>query len=203
MQSRRRVRGGKALFSAGDAFTSLYAVDGGFFKTHVLDADGREHVTGFHMGGELLGLEGIGSGQYNVTAIALEDSLVGVVPYPLIEQRSREIPDLQHELHVALSRQIARGQEVLMVLGSMRAEERLAAFLLNLSSRFGQRGYSRSELPLRMTRRELGSYLGLTLETVSRLFSRFRGQGVVEVRHKHVRLLDVARLKAIVNAASG
>jgi CRP/FNR family transcriptional regulator len=201
--TRRRAHGGEALFNAGDPFTCLYAVDGGFFKTRVFDAEGHEQVTGFFMGGELLGLEGIGLGHYSVTATALEDSLVGVLPYTLIEELSRGAPGLQHELNVALSRQIARGHEVLMLLGSMRAEERVAAFLLDLSARFKERGYSQSEFGLRMTRREVGSYLGLTLETVSRLLSRFRKQGVIEVRQKRVRLLDAARLRAMVNAAAG
>jgi CRP/FNR family transcriptional regulator len=201
--TRRRVHSGEALFSAGDPFTYLYAIDGGFFKTKVFDAEGREQVTGFFMGGEFLGLEGIGLGHYSVTATALEASVVGVLPYLLIEERSREVPGLQRELDVALSRQIARGHEVLMLLGSMRAEERVAAFLLSLSARFKERGYSQSEFDLRMSRHEVGSYLGLTLETVSRLLSRFRKQGVIEVRQRHVRLLDAARLQAIVNSASG
>jgi CRP/FNR family transcriptional regulator len=202
VQNRCRIRSGKVLFNAGDAFTAIYAIDGGLFKTNVIDAQGREQVTGFFMGGELLGLEGIGLAHHQVTAVALEDSVVGVMPYSRIEQCSRERPALQRELDVALSRQIARGQDMMMLLGQLRAEARLAAFLLSFSARLGQRGYSRAEFRLRMTRWELGSHLGLTLETVSRLLSGFRRQGLIEIRDRQVRLLDVPGLRALAGAAA-
>ena len=195
--ARRRVKRGEALFNAGDAFNAVYAVRSGFLKTTVLNDDGREQVTGFHMGGELLGLDGIGSGRYNGNAISLEDSEVCVLPFSLIEELGREIPAMQRHLHCVLSREIVRDHGVMMLLGSMRAEERLAAFLLNLSKRFTARGYSPSDFHLRMTREEIGSYLGLKLETVSRLFSRFQDDGLIEVQQKHVQILDIEGLKAV------
>ena len=198
--ARRRVRRGEKLFKAGDPFGALYAVRSGFLKTTVLNADGREQVTGFHMGGELLGLDGIGHGRYNGDAVALEDCEVCVLPYTLIEKFSREIPAVQRNLHSVLSREIARDHGVMMLLGSMRAEERLAVFLLNLSRRFIARGYSASDFHLRMTREEIGSYLGLKLETVSRLFSRFQADGVIEVEQKHVRILDNSALERLVHS---
>ena len=198
--ARRRVRRGEKLFKAGDPFNALYAVRSGFLKTTVLNSDGREQVTGFHMGGELLGLDGIGSGRYNGDAVALEDCEVCVLPYTLIEKFGREIPAIQRNLHGVLSREIARDHGVMMLLGSMRAEERLAAFLLNLSRRFSARGYSSSEFHLRMTREEIGSYLGLKLETVSRLFSRFQADGVIGVEQKHIRILDNAALETLVHS---
>jgi CRP/FNR family transcriptional regulator len=195
--ARRRVARGDAVFKAGDAFGAIYAVRSGFFKTSLVDADGREQVTGFFMGGELLGMEGIG-GAYQSSATALEDSEVCVLPYSLIEELSRSIPTLQRQLHAVLAREIARDHGVMLLLGSMRAEERLATFLLNLSKRFVRRGYSPTEFHLRMTREEIGSYLGLKLETVSRLFSSFQKDGLIEVQQKHVRITDIGRVEKVV-----
>ena len=194
---RRRLKRGEALFATGDEFKAVYAVRSGFFKTSLVDGEGREQVTGFFMGGELLGMDGLGAGRYNGAAIALEDSEVCVLPYSLIEKMAAETPALQRRLHTVLAREIMRDHGVMMLLGSMRAEERLATFLLNLSKRFTARGFSPSEFHLRMTREELGSYLGLKLETVSRLFSRFHEDGLIEVQQKHVRILDAAGLEQI------
>jgi len=194
--ARRRLKRGESLFNAGDGFSAVYAIRSGFFKTSLLDHDGREQVTGFFMGGELLGLDGIG-GAHNGTASALEDSEVCVLPYALIEDLSREIPALQRQLHAVLAREIARDHGVMMLLGSMRAEERLATFLLNLSRRFVRRGYSSTEFHLRMTRDEIGSYLGLKLETVSRLFSAFQKDGLIDVQQKHVRIREIEGLEQV------
>ena len=198
--ARRRVKRGEALFNAGDEFKTVYAIRSGFFKTSVVDGEGREQVTGFFMGGELMGLDGIGTGTYNGAAIALEDSEVCVMPFSLIEEMSREVPALQRHLHTVLAREIVRDHGVMMLLGSMRAEERLATFLLNLSKRFLRRGYSSSDFHLRMTREEIGSYLGLKLETVSRLFSQFQVDGLIDVQQKHVRILDTAGLERVLAA---
>jgi len=195
--ARRRVKRGESLFNSGDGFSAVYAVRSGFFKTSLIGNDGREQVTGFFMGGELIGLDGIGAGAYNGTAIALEDSEVCVLPYTLIEEMAREVPALQRHLHAVLAREIVRDHGVMMLLGSMRAEERLATFLLNLSKRFVRRGYSASDFHLRMTREEIGSFLGLKLETVSRLFSQFQKDGYIEVAQKHVRIVDIAGLERI------
>ena len=198
--ARRRVKRGESLFQTGDEFSAVYAVRSGFFKTSLIDDEGREQVTGFFMGGELLGMDGIGAGRYNGSAIALEDSEVCVMPFSLIEEMSREIPALQRHLHSVLAREIVRDHGVMMLLGSMRAEERLATFLLNLSRRFVRRGYSASDFHLRMTREEIGSYLGLKLETVSRLFSAFQQDGLVEVQQKHVRIVDIGGLERLLGA---
>jgi CRP/FNR family transcriptional regulator len=195
--ARRRIKRGETLFNAGDEFKTVYAIRSGFFKTSLIDNDGREQVTGFFMGGELLGMEGVGSGRYDGNAVALEDSEVCVMPFALVEQMSRELPSLQRHLHSVLAREIVRDHGVMMLLGSMRAEERLATFLINLSRRFVRRGYSSSDFHLRMTREELGSYLGLKLETVSRLFSQFQKEGLIEVNQKHVRILDIAGLERV------
>ena len=198
--TRRRVKRGEPLFDAGDEFQSVYSIRSGFFKTTTIDDDGREQVTGFYMPGELHGMDGIGSGAYHANAVALEDSEVCVLPFSLVESLGREIPVLQRHLFSVLSREIVRDHGVMMLLGSMRAEERLATFLLNLSKRFERRGYSPSEFHLRMTREEIGGYLGLKLETVSRLFSRFQAEGLIEVAQKHVRIRDVEGLEALLGA---
>jgi CRP/FNR family transcriptional regulator len=198
--ARRRVKRGETLFQGGAEFSAIYAIRSGFFKTSVVDGEGREQVTGFFMGGELIGMEGIGSGTYNATATALEDSEVCVLPFALIEEMARDIPALQRRLHSVLAREIVRDHGVMMLLGSMRAEERLATFLINLSKRFVRRGYSASDFHLRMTREEIGSYLGLKLETVSRLFSQFQKTGLIAVEQKHVRILDIAGLERVLAA---
>ena len=199
VSARRSVARGDALFHAGEAFTSLYAVRTGFFKTCVSSEDGRDQVTGFQMAGELLGLDGIGTERHTCDAVALEDSQVCVIPFDQLECLSREFSELQHQLHKVMSREIVRDHGVMLLLGSMRAEERLAAFLLNLTQRLQARGFSASALVLRMTREEIGSYLGLKLETVSRAFSKFQDDGVLEVKQRQVRVLDDAALRLLVN----
>ena len=201
--NRRTVPRGEALYRAGDAFASLYAVRTGFFKTCVSSEDGRDQVTGFQMGGELLGLDGIGTDRHTCDAVALEDANVCVIPYHQLEGLARELSDLQRQFHRIMSREIVRDHGVMLLLGSMRAEERLAAFLLNLTQRLRTRGFSSSSLILRMTREEIGSYLGLKLETVSRAFSKFQEDGVLEVKQRQIRVLEPEKLQTIVNGSVG
>jgi CRP/FNR family transcriptional regulator len=201
--TRRTVKRGDALFHTGDAFRSVYAVRTGFFKTRVSSEDGRDQVTGFQMAGELLGLDGISTDRHACDAIALEDSQVCVIPYGQLEELSREFSDLQHQFHKIMSREIVRDHGVMLLLGSMRAEERLAAFLLNLTQRLHARGFSASALVLRMTREEIGSYLGLKLETVSRTFSKFQDEGLLEVKQRDIRITNEAGLRALVNSVKG
>jgi len=193
--TRKRMERGESLYRAGDEFSSLYAVRSGFFKTTQTLEDGRDQVTGFHMAGEIMGMDGIGPDTHSSNAVALEDSEVCVIPYSRLESLGRDMHGLQRQFHKVMSREIAQEHSVMLLLGTMRAEERLAAFLLNLSQRFTARGYSASEFNLRMTREEIGSYLGLKLETVSRAFSRFQEDGLISVQQKHIRILDVAGLK--------
>jgi CRP/FNR family transcriptional regulator len=199
--SRRTVVRGETLFRSGEDFQSLFAVRTGFFKTCVASEDGRDQVTGFQMAGELLGLDGIGTERHTCDAVALEDSSVCVIPFHQLEDLSREVSDLQRQFHRIMSREIVRDHGVMLLLGSMRAEERLAAFLLNLTQRLQSRGFSSSELVLRMTREEIGSYLGLKLETVSRTFSKFQDEGMLEVKQRQIRILDQPALQALVNGA--
>lgn len=198
--TRRKVTRGDNLFRNGDKFNALFAIRTGFFKTRISSEDGRDQVTGFQMAGEIIGLDGIVSDHHTCDAVALEDAEVCVMPFDRIEELSREITSLQRHVHKIMSREIVRENGVMLLLGSMRAEERLAAFLLNLVQRLHARGFSQSELVLRMTREEIGSYLGLKLETVSRTFSKFVEDGIVEVKQRHVRILNPDALKLIVNA---
>jgi CRP/FNR family transcriptional regulator, anaerobic regulatory protein len=200
--NRRAVARGEALFRAGDPFASLYAVRTGFFKTCVTSEDGRDQVTGFQMAGELIGLDGIGTDQHTCDAVALEDSQVCVIPYAQLEDLSRELSDLQRHFHKIMSREIVRDHGVMLLLGSMRAEERLAAFLLNLTQRLRTRGFSASSLILRMTREEIGSYLGLKLETVSRAFSRFQDEGILTVKQRQIEVLNPDALQKLVNGTA-
>lgn len=197
--TRKSVKRGTTLFRSGEKFSSLYAIRTGFFKTLVATDDGREQVTGFQMAGEIIGLDGIVNDKHSCDAVALEDAEVCVMPFDRLEELSREVNALQHHVHKIMSREIVREHGVMLLLGSMRAEERVAAFLLNLVKRLHARGFSRSELVLRMTREEIGSYLGLKLETVSRTFSKFGEDGIVEVKQRHLRILDADALQRIVN----
>ena len=197
--NRRKIKRGDSLFRNGEKFSSLYAIRTGFFKTCVASEDGRDQVTGFQMAGEIIGLDGIVNDHHSCDAVALEDAEVCVMPFDRIEELSREINSLQRHVHKIMSREIVREHGVMLLLGSMRAEERLAAFLLNLVQRLHARGFSQSELILRMTREEIGSYLGMKLETVSRTFSKFVEDGVIEVKQRYVKILDTDALRRIVN----
>ena len=197
---RHKVARGETLFQAGDPFNSVYAIWTGFFKTAVASADGREQVTGFRMAGELLGLDGIGTRVHEVDAVALEDSQVCVISYHELESLALEVSSLQQQFHRVLSREIVQNHGVMLLLGSMHAEERVAAFLLNLTERLHARGFSSSAIVLRMSREEIGSYLGLKLETVSRTFSKFQGQGLLCVRHRQIQITDPDGLQQVLQA---
>jgi CRP/FNR family transcriptional regulator len=195
--SQTRLKKGETLYRAGESFSALYAIRLGSCKTTVLAEDGREQITGYHMLGDIIGLDGIGTERHACEAVALEDTQVCALPFERLEELARTIPPLQHNLHRFLSRDIGRDQSMMLMLGSMRAEERLAGFLLNLSDRYRRRGYSSTEFVLRMTREEIGSFLGLKLETVSRLFSRFHEDGLIQVQGRSIKLLDLNALRQL------
>ena len=202
VSTRRRLYKGATLFRAGDPFTALYAIRSGSCKTVLLTEDGREQVSACHIRGEYLGLDGVGAGTHNCEAIALEDSEICVLPFAHLEALARDSERMQQTIHRMLAGEIARERNIMLMLGTMRAEQRLAAFLLDLSRRYRARGYSSTEFVLRMTREEIGSYLGLKLETVSRLFSHMHREGLVQVQGRVVKLLDLSALQGLV-ASSG
>jgi len=195
---KRRVARGSALYRSGDSFDSLYAVHSGSFKSVGISRVGQEKVTGLHLPGEMMGLDAINSRVHGYDAIALEDSEVCVVPYTRLTQLALRVPELQASLLRILSGDISRDQGLMLLLGGMDAEQRLAAFLLSLSKRYQRLGYAATRFSLRMTREEIGSYLGLTLETVSRLFSRLHREGLLSAHQREVELKDMAKLRELV-----
>lgn len=198
--TRIHVRKGATLFHAGDRSSALYTIRTGSFKTQIVTDDGHEQVSGYHMAGDVIGSDGIGGNAHDCEAVALEDAEVCALPFERLEALAREDIAIQRSLHRMLAGEIARERGVMVMLGTMRAEQRLASFLIDLARRYHERGYSGSEFVLRMTREEIGSHLGLTLETVSRLFSRFRDSGWIDVRGRLVKLVDRAALQRIVLA---
>ena len=197
-----RIGKGKTLYRSGDRFVTLYAVRLGSFKTVLLGDDGQEQVAGYHMPGEILGTDGVGVDLHDSEAVALEDSEVCAISFERLQTLARDQRAIQHNLHRVLAREIGRERKIMMMLGTMSAEQRLAAFLIDLSERYRSRGYSSSEFVLRMTREEIGSYLGLKLETVSRLFSRFQREALLQVQGRVVKLLDLITLKQLVKLSS-
>ncbi len=195
---KRRIARGAALYRSGDVFDTLYAVRSGAFKSVGVSLHGDEKVTGFHLPGEILGLDAINGGRHDYDAVALEDSEVCVIPYAPLEQLALTVPPLQRHLFKALSGDISRDHGLMLLLGGMTAEQRLAAFLLSLSRRYRRLGFSASSFVLRMTREEIGSYLGLTLETVSRLLSRFQHEGLIAVQQRDVEFRNAGRLMEMV-----
>lgn len=193
---KRRFAHGDYLYRSGDKFQSLFAIRSGSFKTQVLHEDGREQVTGFQMVGEIIGLDAISTDRHTCDAVALESSEVCELPFNKLEALSRELPSLQRHLHRIMSREIVRDQGIMLLLGSMRAEQRLAAFLLNLSQRYAARGLSPTQFQLRMSRQEIGSYLGLKLETISRTFSLLQQRGLIHIHIRSIEILDLAGLQA-------
>ncbi len=193
--TRRKVKAGQNLYREGDRFQYIYAVRTGTLKSSLMLADGREQVSGFHIAGELVGLDGVAQGQHASATMALEDTELCAIPYAHLSDLAAGTSGMQHIISRLMSREILREHSLMMLLGSMNAEERLAAFLLNLSQRYAARGYSEREFHLRMSRAEIGSYLGMKLETVSRTFSAFQQQRLLEVDKRHIRITDLDGLK--------
>jgi CRP/FNR family transcriptional regulator, anaerobic regulatory protein len=193
----RTVRRGEALYRSGDPFDNLYAVRSGSLKTVMAHRDGREQVTGLRLSGEALGLDGISKDVHACSAVALEDSSVCIVPYAALKRLCREIGSMQDRLHKLMGEQIVREAGQMMVLGSLSVDERVAAFLLDVSSHNAQRGHSSHEFNLRMTREDMGSYLGMTLETVSRTLSRFQKRGLIDTQGKFIRIVDFKGLRQL------
>jgi CRP/FNR family transcriptional regulator len=194
----RPLQRGDHLFRTGEHFRNLYVVKTGAVKTFTQTNDGDEQVVGFHLPGEVLGLDAIQDGSHGCNARALETTAICELPFDRLADLSANIPSLQHQMFRLLSREIGHEAEMMTLLGRGTAEERVASFLLSLSERFRRRGFSATDFFLSMSRQEIGSYLGLALETVSRLFTRFQDEGILKVDRKHVQILDIDRLRAMV-----
>lgn len=186
------------LHHAGAALTSLYVINSGFLMTRVTDNNGREQITGFSMAGELVGLDAIGAGKHQCETAALEDSHLCGMTFADFEQLTRDIPELQRHFHRAMGAEITRDYGLMLLLGSLCAEERVALFVLNLSTRFAARGYSEMHFRLPMSRQEIGNYLGLKLETVSRVFSRFNDIRLIAINGKDLEITNLVQLRRII-----
>lgn len=197
IERRRPMQRGVYLYQSGEPMRSIYAVHSGSLKTSDLTEDGREQVTGFYLPGEILGFEAIASGRHVCTATALETTSVCEIPFADLELLGEAIPQLPRQLMAVMSQKIQHDQRQMMLLGKRSADARLAAFLFSLSERFGQRGYSSSEFNLSMSRNDIGNFLGLAVETISRLFSRLQDEGVLAVQGRHVHLLDPAHIRTL------
>ncbi len=188
---------GDYLFRSGETFRSLYVVKTGSVKTYAPSEEGGEQVLGFPLPGEIIGLDAIETEVHACSARVLETSAICELPFSRLEQLTATIPSLQHQMYRLLSKEIGHDTEMLLLLGKKNAEERLAAFLISMSRRLHQRGLSPTDFHLSMSRHEIGNYLGLAVETVSRLFTRFHEEGLLKVDRKHVQLLDPAGIEAI------
>lgn len=200
---RRRVARDTLLYRAGEPFRNLYAIKVGHFKTQRVDSGGSQQITGFQMPGELLGMDAIGSGHHHCDGVALEDSEVCEIPFSRLEDLFTEMPSLLRHFHRLMSHEITREQNVMMLLGNMRADQRLAVFFNNLSARYAARGYSPTRFQLRMMREEIGNYLGLTIESISRLLSRFKKAGYIKVSNRDIEILDHDALRALAAGDAG
>jgi len=198
---RVRLRKGDPLYQAGDAFKALYLIRAGSCKTVLLSRGGESQVAGYHLAGEIIGVDGIGGDFHKCQVIALETTEACVLPYDQIESLAQVSAQFQRNLHRMFSDQCVRTQDLLILLGTMHADQRLAMFLLDLSQRYRVRGYSPCEYVLRMTREEIGSYLGIKLETVSRILGRLQHEGLIQVQGRTVRLLDPHGLSRIVDCS--
>lgn len=197
IQERIRLPKGSPLFHLGDEVEAVYALRSGSLKTQLEDASGQIQITGFLLPGEIAGMDGLLNNQQVSHAIALEDSEVCVMRLDEFDRLATELPMLQTQLRRLMSKEINRSHTIMMTLGALRSEQRLASFLLSMSDRLNALGYSPYEFILRMSREEIGNFLGLTLETVSRLFSRFAREGLLEIHQRDVKLLDLPALHAL------
>ncbi len=188
---------GDTLYRSGDSFSSIYAVRSGSVKTTYLSEDGDEQITGFYLPGEIVGLDGLNNNLHRNTAVAMETTSICEMPFNKLEQLSKLIPSLQRHLFQLMSKEITRDQQLITLLNNGSAEQRVAALLLSLSSRYQYRQLSPTEFMLPMSRTELGNYLGLTIETVSRVFSKMQSQGLISTQRRLTSLLDINRLRDI------
>ncbi len=198
----RPLHRGEHLFHGGEHFHSLFVVKTGSVKTYTPSSEGGEQVLGFHLPGELIGLDAIDQNFHSCSARVLETSAICEVPFQRLEELAATLPSLQHQLYRLLSKEIVEEAEMLMLLGKRNAEERLAAFLLSMSQRLGKRGLSTTDFHLSMSRHEIGNYLGLAVETVSRLFTRFQDERLLDVDRKHVKIRSLPALERLAGVAA-
>ncbi len=194
---RKKVAYGEVLVRAGDAYSSLYAVKSGMFKTVNFTVDGEEQVVDFHLPGELIGLEAMSEGKYPYNIVALENSSVCDMDIPAVEKLSDNNRQVQQRIIEALSHKVRLDQIQALLVGAQNADQRVALFLMNIANRFDERGLPYEEFRLSMLRRDIANYLGLALETVGRVFKRFEQKGYLETRGRFTHLTDIQSLQAL------
>jgi CRP/FNR family transcriptional regulator, anaerobic regulatory protein len=198
----RPLKKGEMLFRQGEPFNSIYALRSGAVKTYNLSDSGEEQITGFHLASELIGLSGMDSQVYPLSAMALETTSVCEIPFERLDDLTATMPQLRKQLMRLMSREIRDDQQMMLLLSRKTADERIATLLINLSARFRARGYSAKVFRLAMSRNEIGNYLGLAVETVSRVFTRFQQQGLIAADGKQVEILDHTQLCALAGGQS-
>ena len=193
---KRPIRKNEKIFSDGEALHSLFAIRSGTFKTFIVDSNGEEQITGFHLAGDLLGFDAISNSEHQSFAQALETAMVCEIPYSTMDQLSDSMPKLKKQVLRLMSNEIRNDQNMLSLLNRKNAEQRLATFIATLSERYKERGLSAKEFRLTMTRGDIGNYIGLTVETISRLLNRFHKEGLIQVDGKLITILEHEKLKA-------
>jgi CRP/FNR family transcriptional regulator len=200
VQRSKPLQKGQHLYRESDAFQSVFAVRSGTLKAYRTTDDGREQVTGFYFPGEILGMDGISNNAHASSAKALETSAVCEIPFSSLEKLSSSMPHLQRHFFQLMSREITEDQQLITLLSKSSADERVAAMLLSVSSRNARRKLSATEFRLSMSRVDIGNYLGLTVETVSRVFSRMQKLQVLRVENKEIEILDLEALGKLAGA---
>ncbi|MEO9656331.1 fumarate/nitrate reduction transcriptional regulator Fnr [Marinomonas sp.] len=198
IERKRPLKKGDVLFRQGQSFDAVYAVRTGTLKTFNITSSGEEQITGFYCPSELVGLSGIDTDIYPVSAKALETTTVCEIPFSHLEELSSQIPSLKRQIFKIMSRKISDDQQMMVLLGKKNADEKVASFLLNLSNRFEKRGYSAVSFRLSMSRNEIGNYLGLAVETVSRVITRFQKSGLIKVEGKEITIINLPDVQKLV-----
>lgn len=197
VKRRAPLKRGEHLYHSGDRFTSLYAIQVGSLKTYGITLEGTVQVTGFHLSGELVGMDAIDNLVHPCSAVALENTWVCELPFNQLETLALQVPSLQHEIMRLMSRQIRDESNALMMMGKVSAEVRLVRFLRNLHQRMRKRLGNIDEIHLPMTREDIANYLGLTPETVSRVFTRLRSEGIITVRNRRLKFVNMRAVEQL------
>ena len=198
VEPRKPLHKNDYLFREGDASTGVYAVRSGSVKTIVESPNGDEQIVGFHLPGELLGLDGFMDSQHTCTAVALETTSICAIPTDKLEKLSQALPSLNNQMRRIMGKEVTEEHRMLLMLGKMSAEEKVATFLLSVSKRMEERHWKATEFVLSMPRQDIANYLGLAVETVSRLFAHYQEEGVIQVDRRRISILELQRLKEIV-----
>lgn len=202
VKERIRIPKGEFLYRIGSDANAIYSIRTGTVKTQIQNHNGHSQITGFFLPGEVFGLDSMTVGQHLSHAIALEDTEVCVMHTEDLAELSQQLPPLQQQVNRLLTSEISRSHQQLLALGALRSEQRVASFILDISERFNRLGYSSQEFMLRMSREEIGNYLGLTLETTSRLFSRFQKEGLIQIQQRTIKILNREGLLSLLKAES-